>query len=157
MRYTTFIPLLTCMSGGGTSKQKYGNFCFSCMYERGLYQHVTFSRWAHSKSTSLLQKVKAKVYSIECILSPMHKRDTFSISFSGQKQKHHVFLFLTQGCFQDIRSLAVFHDCCIGMLQSSDLASHSFIMLIYSDSCKHEKHHMYSTFDMYIWGWYLKA
>ena len=44
----------------------------------------------HSNSTYLLQKVKAKVYSIECILSPMHKWDTFSILCSGQKQKHHV-------------------------------------------------------------------
>ena len=126
---------------------------------KGLCQHVHFSRHTHSNSnsTSLLQKVKPKGYSIECILSPMHKWDTFSISCSGQKQKHHVFLFLTQGCFQDIRSLAVFHDCCIGMLQSSDLASHSFTMLVYSNSCKNEKHHRYSTFDMYVWGWYLKA
>ena len=116
-------PLLTCISGGGISKQKYGNFCFCCMYERGLCWHVLFSRHAHSNSTSLLQKSKSKsLLHWMHTFSPMHKWDTFSISCSGQKTETPcVSVFDMGGCFQDIRSLAVFHVCHIDMLQPSDL------------------------------------
>ena len=91
IRNTTGNPLLTCISGGCTSKQKYGNFCFSCMYERGLCWHVHFSTHTHSNSTAFLQKSKYKFYSIECILSLQCINGILS---PFQKQKHHVFLFL---------------------------------------------------------------
>ena len=127
-RYSTFDMSL----GDGTSKQKCGIFCFCCMCERPLSACSFLKTYPFKlKFNFSLAKSKTKrLLHWMHTLSNAYMAYPSSISCSGQKQKHMVFLFLTRGCSQGIQSLAVFHVCWIRMLQSSDLVSHNCSMLL---------------------------